>query len=152
MVAAVILVPLVLARLGLDDRAQLLVRILRWPAMAAMLLAALLILFRYGPSRRPPGWRWLTIGAIAAAALWLAGSSLLSLYLSHFADYTATYGSLGAAIGLMTWMGWMSATIVLVGAVVQFGDRKRGRSRVPAKDRLMELSARLHGWRSSKGS
>jgi membrane protein len=115
MVAAVILVPLLLARLGLDDRAQLLVRILRWPAMAAMLLAALLILFRYGPSRRPPGWRWLIIGAIAAAALWVAGSSLLSWYLSNFANYSATYGSLGAAIGLMTWM-WMSATIVLVGA------------------------------------
>jgi membrane protein len=115
MVAAVILVPLLLAHLGLDDRAQLLVRILRWPAMAAMLLAALLILFRYGPSRRPPGWRWLTIGAIVAAALWVAGSSLLSWYLSNFANYTATYGSLGAAIGLMTWM-WMSATIVLVGA------------------------------------
>jgi membrane protein len=34
---------------------------------------------------------------------------------SPLACYTATYGSLGAAIGLMTWM-WMSATIVLVGA------------------------------------
>jgi membrane protein len=38
----------------------------------------------------------------------------LSWYLSNFADYTATYGSLGAAIGLMTWM-WLSAIIVLVG-------------------------------------
>jgi membrane protein len=40
---------------------------------------------------------------------------LLSWYLSNFANYTATYGSLGAAIGLMTWM-WLSAIIVLVGA------------------------------------
>jgi membrane protein len=39
---------------------------------------------------------------------------LLSWYLSNFANYTATYGSLGAAIGLMTWM-WPSAIIVLVG-------------------------------------
>jgi membrane protein len=35
--------------------------------------------------------------------------------LSSFANTTATYGSLGAAIGLMTWM-WLSAIIVLVGA------------------------------------
>ena len=47
--------------------------------------------------------------------LWIAGSSLLSWYLSNFANYNATYGSLGAAIGLMMWM-WMSAIIVLCGA------------------------------------
>ena len=46
---------------------------------------------------------------------WLAGSALLSWYLEQFANYDATYGSLGAAIGLMMWM-WMSATIVLFGA------------------------------------
>jgi membrane protein len=47
--------------------------------------------------------------------LWLAGSAALSLYLSKFADYNATYGSLGAAIGLMMWM-WLSAISVLLGA------------------------------------
>jgi membrane protein len=47
--------------------------------------------------------------------LWIVGSSLLSWYLSNFANYNATYGSLGAAIGLMMWM-WMSAIIVLWGA------------------------------------
>ena len=52
---------------------------------------------------------------MAATLLWLAGSALLSWYLSNFANYSATYGSLGAAIGLMTWM-WMSAIIVLCGA------------------------------------
>ena len=52
---------------------------------------------------------------MVAALLWVAGSSLLSWYLSNFGNYSATYGSLGAAIGLMTWM-WMSAIIVLVGA------------------------------------
>ena len=46
--------------------------------------------------------------------LWIAGSALLSLYLSDFANYSATYGSLGAAIGLMTM--WMSAIVVLLGA------------------------------------
>jgi len=74
-----------------------------------------MVLYRYGPSRRPPPWRWLSVGAVAAIVLWLIGSSLLSWYLSNFASYTATYGSLGAAIGLMMWM-WMSAIIILVGA------------------------------------
>jgi len=52
---------------------------------------------------------------VFAAVTWLAGSALLSWYLSNFGNYTATYGSLGAAIGLMMWM-WMSAIIVLCGA------------------------------------
>jgi membrane protein len=115
MVGAVIGVPLALAQVGLDDDAALLVQVGRWPVLALVLLAALLVLYRYGPSRDAPRWRWLVIGAAVAVVLWLIGSALLSWYLSDFANYTATYGSLGAAIGLMTWM-WMSAIIILVGA------------------------------------
>ena len=54
---------------------------------------------------------------VIAALLWLAGSALLSFYLSHFADYNATYGSLGAAIGLMMWM-WISTIVVVLGAEI----------------------------------
>jgi membrane protein len=115
MLGAVIGVPLALKHLGLDTNAQLVVQIGRWPVLALVLLMALLVLYRYGPSRTAPRWRWLVVGACLAVILWLAGSALLSWYLSNFGDYTATYGSLGAAIGLMTWM-WMAGIIVLVGA------------------------------------
>jgi len=115
MVGAVVGVPLVLGQFGLDYRAELFVQVGRWPVLVFVLQIALLILYRYGPSRVAPPWRWLTVGAIAAVILWLIGSALLSWYLSNFGDYTATYGSLGAAIGLMTWM-WMSAIVVLSGA------------------------------------
>ncbi len=70
------------------------------------------------PLRAEPRGRaaaWLTPGAVIAALLWLAGSAALSFYLSNFADYNATYGSLGAAIGLMMWM-WLSTIVVLLGA------------------------------------
>jgi membrane protein len=115
MVSAVVGVPLALKRFGLDQHAEMLVQIGRWPVLALILFAALLVLYRYGPSRVASRWRWFVIGAMIADLLWLAGSALLSWYLSSFANYTATYGTLGAAIGLMTWM-WMSATIVLFGA------------------------------------
>ena len=80
-----------------------------------VLLVALSMLYRFGPSRRAARWEWLGVGTLAAALLWIAGSAALSWYLSNFGDYNATYGSLGAAIGLMMWM-WMSAIIVLFGA------------------------------------
>jgi membrane protein len=115
MVSAVVAFPLALDHLGLKPQSQLIVSLARWPLMFAILVIALVILYRLGPSRRPARWEWLSVGTLAAALLWIAGSAVLSWYLSNFGNYSATYGSLGAAIGLMMWM-WMSAIIVLCGA------------------------------------
>jgi len=115
MVSVVVALPLALDHLGLTPDMRVVVSLARWPLMFAMLLVALSVLYRFGPSRAAPRWDWFGAGTLAAAALWIAGSVALSWYLSNFGDYNATYGSLGAAIGLMTWM-WMSATIVLFGA------------------------------------
>jgi len=115
MVGAVVAFPLALDHLGLAPESQLIVSLARWPLLTVILLAMLGVLYRFGPSRRPMRWQWLSVGTLAASLLWVAGSSLLSWYLSNFGNYNATYGSLGAAIGLMMWM-WMSAIIVLCGA------------------------------------
>ena len=37
--------------------------------------------------------------------------------MSNFANFNATYGSLGAIIGLMMWM-WISSIVILVGAEI----------------------------------
>jgi membrane protein len=79
------------------------------------MLVGLALLYRFGPDRRSARWHLLSAGGIFATLAWLAGSALLSSYVANFADYDATYGSLGAAIGLMMWM-WMSAIVVLLGA------------------------------------
>ncbi len=115
MVSAVVAFPLVLGRLGLAPDSQFVISLMRWPLLFGILLLALGVLYRFGPSRRPARWDWLGVGTLAASLLWIAGSALLSWYLSNFGNYNATYGSLGAAIGLMMWM-WMSAIIVLCGA------------------------------------
>jgi membrane protein len=115
MVGAVVALPLAFDHLGLEPDSQTIVALARWPVLFIVLVAALGLLYRFGPSRRPARWQWLSVGAVSAAVLWIAGSALLSWYLSNFANYSATYGSLGAAIGLMMWM-WMSAIIVLCGA------------------------------------
>jgi membrane protein len=115
MVSAVVAFPLALDHLGLAPDSKVVVSLARWPLMFIMLLVALSVLYRFGPSRVAPRWEWFGAGTLAATGLWIAGSAALSWYLSNFGNYNATYGSLGAAIGLMTWM-WMSATIVLFGA------------------------------------
>jgi membrane protein len=110
----IVLVPIVLSYLPFGDAAPFLPW-LRWPVLAILLLLALALLYRFGPDHINPRWHWITPGAVFAAIAWLAGSALLSWYLANFADYNATYGSLGAAIGLMMWM-WISAIVVLMGA------------------------------------
>lgn len=115
MVGAVVAFPLALNHLGMAPESKLIVALARWPLLFLILLVALAVLYRFAPSRDAPRWQWLSLGAVTAAILWIAGSALLSWYLSEFANYNATYGSLGAAIGLMTWM-WMSAIVIMFGA------------------------------------
>ena len=88
---------------------------LRWPALLALVIFGLAVLYRFGASRREPQWQWVSVGSVVAAVLWLAGSMLLSWYLQNFADYNATYGSLGAGIGFLMWL-WLSSIAVLLGA------------------------------------
>jgi membrane protein len=114
-IAAVVVVPLLFDRAGVGALAEVLVSYGRWPMLVVALLAALAILYRYGPSRREPQWKWVSVGSVLATTLWIAGSAALSYYLRHYANYDATYGSLGAAIGLMMWM-WMTTIVVLLGA------------------------------------
>jgi membrane protein len=114
-VTVVVVVPVALNYLGLGSLGEWLIRIGRWPAMFVIILLALAVLYRYGPSRDLPRWRWVTPGSILAAAGWIIFSMLFSWYVGSFGSYNETYGSLGAAIGFLTWV-WLSTTIVLVGA------------------------------------
>jgi membrane protein len=114
--AAVVVLPVVFEFIGIGKDAWWLA-LLRWPVLLLAVLGSLAVLYRYGPSRDAPRWRWVTGGSAVAAVLWLGGSLLFSWYVANFGSYNKTYGSLGAAIGFMTWI-WISTTIVLLGAQV----------------------------------
>ena len=114
-ISLVVVFPLFLAAFGPTSLDLPIVRYLRWPVMFALMILGLSVLYRYGPSRRLAKWRWLSVGSVFAAVAWLAMSLLFSWYLGNFANYNATYGALGAVVGLMMWM-WLSTIVVLVGA------------------------------------
>jgi membrane protein len=114
-IALVVVFPLLLAAFGLASVDYPIIGYLRWPVMLVLMIFGLAVLYRYGPSRRSAKWRWISVGSVFAALAWLAVSSLFSWYLGNFANYNATYGALGAVVGLMMWM-WFSTVVVLVGA------------------------------------
>lgn len=114
---SILVVPILLQHVGLSNAGDLLLRLGRWPAMYLILTFALAVIYRYGPSRETPKWRWITWGSAMAALLWLAVSGMFSWYAANFGNFNETYGSLGAVIGFMTWL-WISAIVILLGAEI----------------------------------
>lgn len=106
-------VPVVISIFGLQEEWAYLSP-LRWPVLFVLFVGFLNLIYRIGPSRRSPRWRWLTPGATVAAVLSLAVSLLFSWFLTNFVR-TDSYGPLSAAMGFLLWT-WISLQVVLMGA------------------------------------
>jgi membrane protein len=90
-----------------------------WPLLRLALLGATFVtsvefVYYLGPNCRHSFLSTLP-GAIVAIAIWLIGSAGLNYYLTHLSNYNATYGSMGAVIGLMLWF-YITALAMLIGA------------------------------------
>jgi membrane protein len=114
---AVVVIPVILKLIPFGGVIEGLLSLSRWPLLFLGVLFGLACLYRYGPSRDKAEWRWVTWGGGIAAAVWLVGSMLFSWYVANFGNYNETYGSLGAAIGFMTWI-WLSTTVILLGGEI----------------------------------
>jgi membrane protein len=114
-ISLVAVLPSVLERLSVTRGVETLINWLRWPVLVGGFMAALAVLYRFGPSRHDAKWRWVTGGAVTAAVLWLIGSGLFSLYVTKVGSYDKTYGPLGAVVVFMMWL-FITALSVLVGA------------------------------------
>lgn len=115
-------------------------QIARWPILLVIVGLALAFVYRYGPSRSTPRWRWVTWGSAFAAVGWVVVSILFSLYTASFADYNKTYGSLGAVIGFMIWI-WLSTTVILLGGEID-GEMEHQTVRDTTTGRPKPLGAR----------
>jgi membrane protein len=115
--SATVVIPFLLNFVGLQQQTASLISLSRWPALLVLAAFGLAVIYRFAPSRTRPKWRWISYGSAFAAVVWLIGSVLFSWYASHFGNYDATYGTLGAAIGFLTWM-WLSNVVILLGAQI----------------------------------
>ena len=135
MLLAIVYVPILFAYAGYSHAFELTVKAARWPLLALIVLLFLSLLYRYGPCRRSAKWRWVTVGSLFATIVWLIASAGFSFYVSNFANYDRTYGSLGAVIVLLFWL-YISFYFVLLGAEINAElelqteqDTTRGKSR-----------------------
>jgi membrane protein len=114
-IALLVLLPAALAFLGTTETVRLAVQVASLGLLMLFMMASVTLLYRVGPSRRPPEWAFVIPGMALAMALWLAATTLYSWYVTHMATYDLTYGPLGAVVGLMMWF-YVSVFAVLAGA------------------------------------
>jgi membrane protein len=129
----------------------------KWVVALAALFIALEVVYYFGPDVKQD-WKWITPGSVLAVVIWLLASFGLSFYVSRFADYNATYGSLGAVIILMLWF-YITGLIMLLGGEVNaiiehesatgksLGEKFPGEKTLPnrrsGRDRRRNLSEQL---------
>jgi membrane protein len=109
--------PVLLAFMQMESGAEILLLALRWPVLGGAAFAVTLILYRWGPRRRPPPWRWLWPGALIAPVLWLLASSALTFALREFPAFGAAYGSLASVVALLLWL-YLTALVFLLGGAL----------------------------------
>jgi membrane protein len=112
---AVVALPVFLGFSGLGGLGAWLAQVTPLLVLGCAMVFVIGGIYRYGPHRAPARKRWVSVGAVAATAGWVLVSLALSVYVSGFADFNKTYGSLGAIVGLMFWM-YASVFVVLLGA------------------------------------
>ena len=110
---------LIASHVGLGNIFRVTWNILQWPVTFAAMFLSYSVIYYFGPDLEERKWYWVTPGAAAGVALWLLASIGFRVYLHFFNSYSATYGSLGAAVILMLWL-YNTGFAILVGGIVNW--------------------------------
>jgi len=115
--ALIAVVPVVLNAVPLGPVETVVAEVVRWALLLALVVVGLAVLYRVAPDRNPAKLRWVTLGSVVGALLWLLGSVGFSLYVNFFGDYNKTYGAVAGVIVLLLWL-FVTCYVVLLGAEI----------------------------------
>ena len=87
---------------------------IRWPLAIFLLMMAVALIYYATPDVQQE-FRFITPGSVIAVIAWLGASVGFGIYVQNFANYNATYGSIGAIIVLLLYF-YISAAVLLLGA------------------------------------
>ncbi len=99
---------------GLSDTAVDIWDIAKWPAMAAVFLLMIALLYYASPNVKLRGFKWVTPGSLVAIVVWGVASALFAFYVANFGSYDKTYGTLGGMVVLLVWF-WITNLAILFG-------------------------------------
>ncbi len=100
--------------LGIGDTAVAIWNVAKWPALAAVFLLMVAVLYYAASNVKLRGFRWVTAGSLVAIVAWVLASALFAFYVANFGSYDKTYGTLGGLVALLVWL-WISNLAILFG-------------------------------------
>jgi membrane protein len=100
--------------IGLSDAAITVWNIAKWPALVALFIFMIAVLYYVSPNVKLRGLRWVTPGSIVALVVWVLASAAFSFYVANFGSYDKTYGTLAGVVVLLVWM-WITNVAILFG-------------------------------------
>jgi membrane protein len=115
--ALIAVVPVVLSLVPLGPVGLVLAQTLRWALLFALIISGLAVIYQVAPDRNPPRFRWVSVGSVTAALLWLLGSVGFSLYVNFFGNYNRVYGALAGVIVLLLWL-YLTCYLIVLGAEI----------------------------------
>jgi len=116
-IGLIAVLPVVLDQLTIGAAATSVIDVFRWVGLVILVVVGLGAIYRIGPDRDVPKARWLSIGAVTAAGLWIIASAAMAVFVDNFGQYGKTYGSLAGVVVLMLWL-WITAIAALLGAEI----------------------------------
>lgn len=87
--------------------------VLQYPLAFLLLVGMMWMIYYFLPNLRQDKARVL-VGALVASVLWIAVTLGFRAYVTNFASYNKTYGTIGAVIILLTWM-YLTMLVILAG-------------------------------------
>ena len=111
--------------IGLGDTAVTVWGLAKWPVLALVVMLIVALLYYATPNVKQPKFRWISIGAAVAIAVWVVASVGFAVYVANFASYNKTYGSLAGVIVVLLFL-WITNLALLLGAELD-AELERGR-------------------------
>src|SRR5690554_5484425 len=111
--------------IGLGEAAVTVWNIAKWPVLVGFAVLLIAVLYYATPNVKQPKFRWMSVGSFIALVVLALASLGFFFYVSNFANYNKTYGSIGGIIVLLLWL-WIANIALLFGAEFD-AELERGR-------------------------
>ncbi|WP_416149605.1 YihY/virulence factor BrkB family protein [Salipaludibacillus sp. HK11] len=116
----------------LPEETEILFQILRWTVSIVIIATVVASLYYIAPNIKIP-FKYALPGAAFTTIAWQLMSLGFSIYISNFASYSETYGSLGGVVILMVWF-FLIGNILVIGAEINAIHYRAKKGSTPGQD------------------
>ncbi|MFB7156814.1 MULTISPECIES: YihY/virulence factor BrkB family protein [unclassified Lysinibacillus] len=110
---------------GIEEQFEIIWHRMRWSIPPLLIFIVLMGIYRFVPNTNPR-LKLMSVwpGALFSTLAWQAVTFVFSFYINNFANYSATYGSIGGVIILMLWL-YFTGIILIFGGVLNATMQKK---------------------------